>query len=277
VNLSSLKKTSVNKDKQYHINCRKGDLAEYLLIPGDPDRVTKITKFWDKAEEVAYHREFRSFTGEYKGVKLSTMSSGIGPPCIAIAVNEAANIGVNTFIRVGSTGTIQSNIECGDIIISTGAVRFDGTSNQYITPEYPAIADYEVLQALIEAAEGLRVKYHVGITATTSDFYAGQARATFQDIWPQKKNVIQSLQKANVLNFEMESATLFVLSSLFKLRAGTVCAVYANRCNNTFIPGAGEEECIKVANEAIKILNLWDNKKRRKKKKWLYPSLLKNS
>jgi len=267
---------AVEKGRQYHIECKRGDLAKYLLIPGDPDRVPKIASFWDEAREVAYHREFRSFTGKYEGVSLSAMSSGIGPSCVAIAVNEAANIGVETFIRVGSTGSIQKQISCGDLVISTAAVRLDGTSNQYVVSEYPAVANYEVLLALIEAAESLDAEYHVGITATTSDFYAGQARASSSNYWhPKLEDLIPSMQRANVLNFEMECATLFVLSNLFGLRAGAVCAVYANRLTSEFKPGEGEEECIKVANEAVKILSEWDAEKHRKGKKWLYPALTK--
>jgi len=261
--------------KQYHIACKPGDLAKYLLLPGDPERVPKIASFWDEAKEIAHHREFRSFTGRYKGVSLSAMSSGIGPSCVAIVVNEAASIGVETFIRVGSTGAIQRDIRCGDLVISTAAVRLDGTSHHYVRPEYPAVASYEVVLALIEAAESIGVKYHVGITATASDFYAGQARQPHGDFWQsQRSDIVSSLQKAGVLNFEMEAATLFVLSSLFKLRAGSVCAVYANRCTDTFEPGAGEVECVKVANEAVKILSTWDAEKEKRKKEWLYPSLL---
>lgn len=272
----SAERPVVEGGRQYHIACKPGDLAKYLLLPGDSERVPKIASFWDVAKEIAYHREFRSFTGRYKGVSLSAMSSGIGPSCVAIVVNEAANIGVETFIRVGSTGAIQRDIRCGDLVISTAAVRLDGTSHHYVTPEYPAVASYEVVLALIGAAESLGVEYHVGITATTSDFYAGQARRPLRDFWPpQLGNVISSLQKASVLNFEMEAATLFVLSNLFKLRAGSVCAVYANRCTDVFEPGSGEEECIKVANEAVKILRSWDAEKQRKKRKWLYLGLLK--
>ena len=155
-------------------------------------------------------------------------------------------------------------------------MRLDGISEHYIEVEYPAVANYEILLALIEAAENLGVKYHVGITATSSDFYAGQARPSFSGFKESETdNLMQMLQKANVLNFEMECATLFVLSSLFELRAGAVCAVYGNRITNKFKPGAGEENCIKVANEAVKILSDWDQAKQKKKKKWLYPSMLK--
>jgi len=266
---------TVSNGKQYHIACRKGDLAKYLLVPGDPDRVPKIAKLWDTAKEVSCHREFRSFTGKYKDVPISALSSGIGPACISIAVNEASRVGVHTFIRVGSTGAIQKDIDCGDLIISTAAVRLDCTSNCYIMPEYPAVGSYEVLLALIEAAESLDIgNYHVGITATTADFYAGQNRLTVKAPKSRMEDLLPTLQKAKVLNFEMETATLFTLASLYGLRAGSVCAVYANRCRNEFKSGAGEENAIKVANEAAKILCEWDAKKRRKKKHWLFPSLL---
>ncbi len=258
--------------KQYHIACGKGDLAEYLLVPGDPDRVPKIAKLWDSAKEISCHREFRSVTGTYKGVPISAISSGIGPACMAIVVNEASAIGVHTFIRVGSSGAIQKDVKCGDIVISSAAVRLDGTSNCYIMPEYPATASYEVLLALIEAAESLGISnYHVGVTATTSDFYAGQNRPTKTGT----ANIIPVLQKAGVLNFEMETATLYTLANLYGLRAGAVCAVYADRCTGEFKPGEGEEEAIKVANEAVKILHEWDKRKQVKGKRWLYPSLLK--
>ena len=258
-------------ERQYHIACTKGDLAEYLLVPGDPDRVVKITRFWDFAKEVSCRREFRSFTGAYKGVPISALSSGIGPACMAIVVNEAARVGVHTFIRVGSTGAIQEDINCGDIVISSAAVRLDCTSNCYIMPEYPAVAHTEVLLALVEAAEKLGItNYHVGVTATTADFYAGQNRPKTR----QTEDLLPTLQKAGVLNFEMETATLFTLASLYGLRAGSVCAVYANRCYDHFEEGAGEENAIKVANEAAKILHEWDKVKRKRNKRWFFPSLL---
>jgi uridine phosphorylase len=266
---------TVSGGKQYHIACRKGDLAEFLLVPGDPDRVQKIAGLWDSAKEISCHREFRSFTGEYKGVPISALSSGIGPACIAIVVNEASRLGVHTFIRVGSTGAIQKGIDCGDVIFSSAAVRLDCTSNCYIMPEYPAAASYEVMLALIEAAESLGISnYHVGITATTSDFYAGQNRSTAKECSSHMEDLFPTLQKAGVLNFEMETATLYTLASLYGLRAGPICAVYANRCTNEFKPEAGEDNAIKIANEATKILCEWDKEKRKKGKRWLFPSLL---
>lgn len=265
---------ATSSGKQDHIACKKGDLAKYLLVPGNPERIPKITKLWGSVKEVSCHREFRSATGNYRGVPISALSSGIGPACMAIVVNEAKNVGVRTIIRVGSTGAIQRHIECGDVIMTEAAVRLDGTSGCYVMPEYPATANYEVLLALVEAAESLGINnYHVGITATTSDFYAGQNRQIVQ-VKPHIGNLLSTLQKARVLNFEMETATLYTLASLYGLRAGAICAVYANRCTNKFKPNAGEENAIKIANEAVRILYAWDKQKRRKRKNWLFPSLL---
>jgi len=243
--------------KQYHIRCKPGDLAKYLLVPGDPGRIPKIVRYWDSAREVSSHREFRAFTGVYKGVPISALSSGIGPACMSIVVNEARLVGAETFIRVGSCGAIQNYIECGDLVILTAAVRLDKTSECYVPVEYPAVANYDVVQALIQACEELGLRYHVGIGCTTCDFYAGQQRLTKH---MQTQNLIETLRKANVLIFEMEAATLFVLTSLYKLRSGAICAVYANRIKNEFKPGAGEENCIKAANEAVKILNEQDKR-----------------
>jgi uridine phosphorylase len=194
---------------------------------------------------------------------------------MAIAVKESSNVGVKTFIRVGSTGAIQKGVKCGDVIISTAAVRLDGASNCYIMPEFPAVANYEVLLALIEAAERLGIEnYHIGITATTADFYAGQSRYSAGSGSSEAVNLLPTLQRARVLNFEMETATLYTLASLLGLRAASICAVFANRCTNEFSTGAGEESTIRIANEAVKILSEWDTRKRKKKKQWLFPSLI---
>jgi uridine phosphorylase len=261
--------------KQYHICCSQGDLEETLLVPGDLDRIPKIASSWDSSTEIASNREFRSIKGVYHGVRISALSSGIGPACMAIVVNEASSIGVKNFIRVGSTGALQPNIACGDVIISTAAVRLDATSNCYVVPEYPAIAHYELLLALIEAAEKLGIcNYHVGVTATTSDFYAGQNRPIKKGV-PISDNLIPTLQNAGVLNVEMEAATLFTLASLFGLRAGAVLAVYNSHVTGEFKPHAGEENAIKVANEAALILSKWDDAKRKNGKPCLFPSMLK--
>ncbi|RLG73658.1 MAG: uridine phosphorylase [Thermoprotei archaeon] len=261
--------------KQYHIHCKPGDVAPYVLLPGDPGRVYRIAKYWDEKREVAKHREYVTFSGKYRGVPISATSTGIGGPAAAIAVEELLRVGVHTFIRVGTTGAIQKFIEVGDLIITTAAVRLDGTSKQYVFTEYPAAASYEVVLALIEAAESLGVKYHVGISASTDSFYTGQGRPGFKGYmlsW--MKNIIPDLQRANVLNFEMESSTIFTLANIYGARAGSICAAVANRVTDEFIVDAGVEDAIKVANEAVRILYEWDNIKAKNGKKYFYPSLI---
>ncbi len=262
---------------QYHVRISRRDAARYALLPGDPERVAKISSMWDSRREVSRHRQYVVHTGRYKDVDLMAVSTGIGCPATAIAVEELARVGVDTFIRVGSCGTIQPEVEVGDLVISTAAVRLDGTSRQYVRVEYPAVASYEVVMALIEAAEELGHRYHVGITATTDSFYTGQGRRGFNSYFQSwMRSVVEDLRTAKVVNFEMESATLFTLANLFGLRAGTICAVYAQRVTDEFSV-RGEKEAIEVANEAVRILHEWDNLKERRGKKHLYPSLLGDS
>ena len=261
---------------QYHLMVRPGDVAPYVLLPGDPGRVPKIAKYWDEARQVAIHREYNTYTGKYKGVPISATSTGIGGPSTAIAIEELLRVGAHTFIRVGTTGSIQRDVKVGDIIITYASVRLEGTSRQYVMIEYPAAASPEVVMALIEAAETLGVRYHVGITASTDSFYTGQGRLGFKGYMQSwMKNIIPDLQAARVLNFEMESATLFTLANIYGVRAGMVTAVVANRVTGEMVPGAGEEDAIKVANEAVRILYEWDELKKRTGRKYFYPSLLK--
>ena len=260
--------------KEYHIACGPGDVAHYVILPGDPDRTPKISSYWDAVTFKASHREYVTHTGKYKGKDISCTSTGIGGPSLSIAVEELFRIGARTFIRVGTTGAIQEQINVGDLIISSGAVRLDGASKAYVRQEYPAFADLEVTFALIEAAEGLGLPYHVGVTASTDSFYAGQGRPCFNGYdqsW--MATLIPDLKKAGVLNFEMESATLFTLTRLYGGRAGAITAVIAQRETGQFKADAGLEGAIRVGNEAVRILSEWDALKERKKKKYVYPSL----
>lgn len=261
--------------KQYHIDCKSGDVARYVLVPGDPARVGKIASLWDSSHEVAYHREYQTMTGIYNDVPISATSSGIGGPAIAIAIDELCRIGADTFIRVGTCGGIQKGQKIGDLVISTGAVRLDGASKDFIMPEYPAVASYEVVMALIQAAEELGVRYHVGITASTDTFYTGQGRPALDNYLPSfKKTILEDMQNARVQNFEMESATLFTVSNIFGKRAGAVCVIIANRVTDEFaIDDSMQKKAGLVASEAVRILSEWDEVKRKRKKKFLYPKL----
>lgn len=273
-----VKKASVPETEeglQYHIWVKPGDVGRYVLLPGDPGRVQRIASFWDKCWKVAEHREYVTFSGFYKEVFLSATSTGIGAPATAIAVEELARVGSDTFIRVGTTGALHKWINVGDLVISTGAVRLEGTSKEYVIPEYPAVASLEVTLALMFAAETLNVNYHVGLTASTDSFYVGQERPGFRNyIPPFKAGLTDFLRKINVLNFEMESSLIFVLSGIYGLRAGSVCAVVANRETEEFKIDAGVDDAIKVANEAVKILHDWDEAKRKSGRDVITPAII---
>ncbi len=245
--------------KPYHLMIPPGNIAGYVLLPGDPGRVPRIAKYWDDARLVGDHRGFISYTGRYKGVLVSSVSTGIGGPSTAIVIEELLMLGVHTFIRVGTTGSIVEDINVGDLVINVATVRLDGTTRSYVIPEYPAIASLDVTLALIFAAENLGVKYHVGIGASTDSFYVGQERPGYGGyIPPWSRGLIEFLRSVRVLNFEMEASTIFTLANIYGVRAGSVCAVVANRPKDLLVPEAGVEEAIRVANEAVYILNQWD-------------------
>ncbi len=257
--LSSASSPVDEAGRVYHLMVKPGDVSRYVLLPGDPGRVLRIASFWDESWKVAEHREYLTYSGRYKGVFISATSTGIGAPSTAIAVEELARVGSDTFIRVGTTGALRKDIGVGDLIISIGAVRFEGTSKQYVFPEYPAVASIDVVLALITAAEELGVKYHLGITASTDSFYVGQERPGYKGyLPPHQKGLIDYLKAVNVINFEMEAATIFTLANIYGLRAGSVCAAIANRETEEFIVDAGVDDAIKVANGAVKILSEWD-------------------
>jgi uridine phosphorylase len=269
-------KAPVIGGRQYHIDCAPGDVAKYVLLPGDPARVGKIASSWDASREIANHREYHTMTGSYKKVPLSCTSTGIGAPSLAIGVDELSRIGADTFIRVGSTGALQKGVHMGDLIITTGAVRLDGASKDFVIPEYPAVASYEVVMALIQAAEELKAPYHVGITASTDTFYTGQSRPALGGYMPSfKERVLEDMQRARVLNFEMESGCLLTMANVFGKRAGVVCFAIANRATDEFrITDAMAVRAGKVASHAVYLLSQWDREKKKRGKAHLYPSLI---
>ena len=239
---------------QYHLKVKPGDLADIVLLPGDPKRVAKITEQWDNSEKIAEYRQYVSYTGQYKGTDISAVSSGIGAPAVEIAITELKNVGVDNIIRVGSSGALQPDIELGDLIISEAAVRLEDTSKHYVIPEFPAVASRMVTSALIRACEENNLPYHVGITASSSSFYVGQGRPGWNDYLPSfRKDLVDDLTKAGVMNLEMEASLMFVMGSIYKMQMGTICAVYANRVTNEF-GVKGEVLAIRAANEATRIL-----------------------
>ena len=243
---------------QYHVELAEGDIASAVLLPGNPERVDKVKPVWDTAHEVAHHREYRTATGTYDGVPISVTSTGIGSPSAVIAFEELARIGVDTFIRVGSCGAIQDDIAVGDLVISTGGVRQEGASSDYIREDYPATAHTEVVSALVAAAERLDYTYHVGVTMSSDTFYVGQGRTGYDGYEPSgSDSLIERLREANVKNIEMEAAALMTLGNVYDLRAGAVCSVYANRITGEF-RSEGETRAAECASLAVRLLARMD-------------------
>ena len=197
-----------------HLRLQKGMLkgAKIAFVPGDPGRVEHIVRTFSKeATHLASNREYTTWLGQLDGCPVLCTSTGIGGPSTSIAIEELARLGVRTFIRVGTTGSIQRQVQLGDIVITTGSVRLDGASRHYAPIEYPAVANYEALDALVKASKRQKVTAHIGITASTDTFYPGQNREdTYsKHIIRELRGSLEEWQKLNVLNYEMESSTLF--------------------------------------------------------------------
>jgi len=253
-------------ERQYHIGLGPGDLAEYILLPGDPDRTSKIAARFDSIELEHRHREFASATGMYRDQRVSVVSTGIGTDNVEIAVAEILAITKRpTFIRVGSCGGLQPEIGLGDLVITTGAVRLESTTSFFVHDGFPAVADYEAVNALVEASERLGHPYHVGITATAPGFFGAQGRPIPQ-LPIRYPDLAQDMARQRVMNFEMEASALLVLASLARCRAGVVCAVYADRTTGEFVEGeakeAAEAACVETGLESLLVLAAMDTQKR---------------
>lgn len=207
--------------KQPHLLVSEGDLHDVALLPGDPDRVERIADRCDDAHVVSENREYKLLNATYGGTKLTVCSTGIGSPSAAVAVEELAAVGVETMIRPGTTGALQRGIEIGDMVIATGATKDEGTTKRYEAVEYPAVPEYDVLSALVDAADADTGSVHVGPIATDDAFYA-EDEAYFSD-----------REAAGILAVEMEAAALFTLARRKGLRAGAVCTVDGNLIEGT--------------------------------------------
>ncbi|HAF62144.1 MAG TPA: uridine phosphorylase [Anaerolineaceae bacterium] len=204
-------------EKQHHIDLQAGDVAETVFLPGDVHRAKFIADLFDDAEFVAHKRQYVTYTGTYQGTRMSVTSTGIGCPALAIAVEELINIGARNFIRIGTCGALQKNVRLGDVIIASGAVRGDGTSREYFPLEYPAVADFHLLEALIEAAHEHGVNPHVGIIRAHDAFYAESILAGGDYLLKDKPWI-----ESGVLSTENESSTLFTLTTALGCRGGTI-------------------------------------------------------
>ena len=243
------------RGRPYHVRLSKKDVGRIAFLPGDPGRVPRIAERFQDAGELTSNREYSAYGGWIGGEKVVAVSTGIGGPAAAIAIEELARLGVEIMIRVGTCGAIAQDIRLGSVIIADSAVRMDGTSVQYVPLGYPAAATPGVVMALEEAARSLGKRASVGITASTDSFYVGQGRKSFGGYLPSgSAHIVEDLRAVNVLCFEMEAATLFTLGRVFGLKTGALFAVVANRATNEFKPEAGVENAIDVAVESVRLL-----------------------
>jgi len=253
--------------KVYHLRLGAGDVPQYMILPGAPERTTIIAGHWEDVNEVASYREYKTVTGRYKSVPIGTTSTGIGAASSEIAIHELATLGVHTCIRVGTTGVIQPQYDLGDLVINSASVRHDGTSDNYIEPAYPAAADPIVTMALMQACDNLGYRYGVGVGYTAASFYIGQGRSLSEGIKHKEvyepsfmADIIPDLRSAGVINLEMEASGQFVVGRLHGMRMGAIMAVLANRATNQWGEKGGEEKASKAASEAVYILREWDVK-----------------
>lgn len=240
----------------FHLGLTRNDLqgADVAILPGDPGRVSKIAEQFDTHVEVASNREFTSSLGFAGDVPVVVCSTGIGGPSTSIAVEELAQLGVRTFLRVGTTGAIQDHIAVADVIVTTGSVRLDGASQHFAPLEYPAVADHACTSALVAAADRLGVTSHVGITASSDTFYPGQERYDTVSGYVNRRfaGSRDEWTALHVLNYEMESATLFTMCSANGWRAGMVAGVLVNRTTQE-IPDASVHHRVEAAAVSVAV------------------------
>jgi len=243
--------------KQYHIGFGDAQGAKYVLLPGDPGRVEKIAEYLDNPRFYCQNREYTTWLGELKGQTVMVISTGMGGPSTAICVEELVQTGVHTFIRIGTCGGMAEKVIGGDIVIATGAIRQEGTSKEYVPVEFPAVADLDVTNALVNGAKNLGVNYHTGIVQCKDSFYGQHS----PDRMPAGEDLQRNWRawiKAGCLASEMESATLYIVAQILGVKAGCVLNVVWNQERKK--AGLDNPEChdvtlaIKTAVEAIKVM-----------------------
>ena len=228
--------------RQYHLRLKPGDVGRYVILPGDPGRVELIARFLENPREVAYNREYCTWTGTLDGTPVSVCSTGIGGPSAAIAVEELIAVGADTFIRVGTAGMIQEDIPREGVVIATASVRDEGTTRQYIPAEYPAAAHPDLVAALREAAKACGLPARVGVVQSKDAFY-GEVEPEGIPLEQNLRLRWEAWKRAGVLASEMESSSVFVVSAIRRARAGCI------------LNHAGPmEETVRVAVEAMRLL-----------------------
>lgn len=230
--------TMLYEGKQYHLGIRKNDISNKILLAGDIARIKNLENYLESIRSRSRNREFYTITGKYKDDEITAIATGIGPDNTEIALIEIARALENddcTIIRIGSCGSLQEYVKVGDLVISTAAVRLENTSSFYVPEGFPAVASWEIVMKLKSVCEMLGYKYHIGLTATAPSFYAAQQRDLSDLKINPRFNTLDELSKLKVLNFEMESSVLFILSHLLGFRAGAICVVFAERQSGRYL------------------------------------------
>ena len=252
-------------DVQFHIRCKEGDVGGYCILPGDPGRCEAIAAQFDDARLVSQNREYTVYTGALLGEKVSVCSTGIGGPSAAIAMEELIHIGAHTFVRVGTCGGMSAKVRAGDVVIATGAIRMEGTSREYAPIEFPAVPDFSVLCALVQAAEGLQYPYHAGVVQCKDSFY-GQHSPETMPVAAVLQYKWEAWKRLGALASEMESAALFTVAAARDVRCGAVFSALWNQEREK--AGLDQDEvfdtarAITVGVEALKRLIAADREKR---------------
>ena len=249
--------------KQFHIACAQGDIGRYCILPGDPGRVPAIAALFDDAKQIAYNREFNVWTGTLLGEKVTACSTGIGGPSASIAMEELHKCGADTFIRTGTCGGIDLNVQSGDVVVATGAIRYEHTSREYAPIEFPAVADFQVTNALVEATKKLGFPLRTGIVQCKDSFY-GQYDPAASPVYYELQQKWESWKRLGVKASEMESAALFVVAAALGCRCGSCFHVVWNQEREA----AGLDQkmsedtssSVKVSVEALKLLIEADRK-----------------
>ena len=240
-------------EKQFHIACTKGDIGRYCILPGDPGRVPAIAALLDDAKQIAYNREFNVWTGTLLGEKVTACSTGIGGPSASIAMEELHKCGADTFIRTGTCGGIALPVQSGDVVVATGAIRYEHTSREYAPIEFPAVADFQVVNALVKATKALGFPMHTGIVQCKDSFY-GQHSPEASPVYYELLNKWETWKRLGVLASEMESAALFVVAAALGCR-WEAAGLDQKMSEDT-------SSSVKVAVEAVKLLIEEDRKNR---------------
>ena len=242
---------------QFHIQCKEGDVGRYCLLPGDPGRCEKIAAYFDDPVKIGQNREYCIYTGTLLGEKVSVCSTGIGGPSAVIAMEELHNIGVETFVRVGTCGGIALKVQSDDVVIATGAIRHEGASREYAPIEFPAVSDYVVQEALVQAAKNLGKPWHAGVVQCKDSFY-GQHDPVRMPVSYELLEKWEAWKRLGVLASEMESAALFCWAAALGVRCGSCFHVVWNQEREK--AGLDQKEshdlsaAIEVGIEAVKLL-----------------------